>query len=103
MSLSRKSFLWVRVAREARCGCLSFAKLKAIVNLLSARLARDGALHGLRPWLARQLNFVFLQDRLQALAEVPRVLLGFHTSNTLKSAPVPEATRYVRPAGGQIP
>ena len=47
------------------------------MNLLSERLAFDGVLHGLRPGLARQLNFVFLQDRLQALAEVPRVLLGF--------------------------
>jgi hypothetical protein len=75
-----------------RLGGLSFAKLKAIVKLLSERLALDGVLHGLRPGLARQLDFVFLQDRLQERAELLRVLLGFPHSNTLKSAPTPEAT-----------
>jgi hypothetical protein len=66
-----------RLAGRMRGGSISSAKLKAIVKLLSERLALEGVLHGLRPGLARQLDFVFLQDRLQERAELLRVPLGF--------------------------
>ena len=70
---------------------------------LSERLALDRVLHGLRPGLARQLDFVFLQDRLQDLAELLRVLLGFPHLEHLEVGTRPGGHVIGQASGGQIP